>query len=175
MVGEFQTGRLRARPLTLDDVNLLAELNSDDEVMRYLTGRAMADEESALEVQSSLGCRWLLFSSQDNSFIGWVGAEPTPVSGEFDIGWRLRRTAWGEGFASEAAGELIEQLFAHGARRVVANTMAVNQRSRSVMERIGMAHVRTFHLEFEDPLPGTEYGEVEYELTREGTNRQQPL
>jgi len=45
--------------------------------------------------------------------------------------------------------------------------MAVNARSRAVMERCGMSHTRTFHLDFDDPLPGTEEGEVEYEITRD--------
>jgi len=169
VIGEFETGRLRARPITAADASFIAELNSDDEVMRHLTGRAMTREESALEVESALGSRWLLFTSNDN-FIGWVGAEPTAETGEFDIGWRLHRSAWSQGFASEAARELIDRLFAHGARRVVATTMAVNQRSRSVMDRIGMTYLRAFHLEFDDPLPGTEHGEVEYELTSEATN-----
>jgi RimJ/RimL family protein N-acetyltransferase len=44
--------------------------------------------------------------------------------------------------------------------------MAVNERSRRVMQRCGLRYCRTFHLTFEDPLPGTDQGEVEYELTR---------
>jgi len=45
--------------------------------------------------------------------------------------------------------------------------MAVNLASRRVMEKAGLAYVRTFHLEWENPLPGAEYGEVEYALTKE--------
>lgn len=51
-----------------------------------------------------------------------------------------------------------------GARRVWAQTMAVNPRSRRVLERCGMRYVRTFHEHFDDPIPGTEQGEVEYEI-----------
>jgi len=51
-------------------------------------------------------------------------------------------------------------------RRVWAQTMAVNSRSRRVMEKAGLAYVRTSHEEFDDPLPGTEHGEVEYALTK---------
>lgn len=54
-----------------------------------------------------------------------------------------------------------------GANRVVAQTMAVNTPSRKVMERIGLRFVRSFHEVFDDPLPGTQHGEVEYALTRE--------
>jgi hypothetical protein len=49
--------------------------------------------------------------------------------------------------------------------------MAVNHASRRVMEKAGLEYVRTFHLEWEDPLPGTEYGEVEYALTRDDWRR----
>jgi RimJ/RimL family protein N-acetyltransferase len=62
---------------------------------------------------------------------------------------------------------LVNALFADGATRVFAQTMAVNERSRSVMERIGLRQARTLRLELNDPLPGTELGEVEYELSRE--------
>lgn len=48
-----------------------------------------------------------------------------------------------------------------------AQTMAVNTRSRRVMEKAGLRHVRTFHPHWADPFPGTEHGEVEYELLRE--------
>ncbi|MGX1810916.1 GNAT family N-acetyltransferase [Nocardia sp. NPDC055321] len=53
-----------------------------------------------------------------------------------------------------------------GVERVWAQTMAVNIGSRRVMEKAGLTYVRTFHQHFDDPLPGTEHGEVEYELHR---------
>ena len=53
-----------------------------------------------------------------------------------------------------------------GVQRVVAETMAVNTRSRRVMEKIGLRHVRTFFVDWPDPLPGSDQGEVEYALTR---------
>lgn len=152
--------------MALVDMDLLVELNSDDEVMRHITGRPMTEDESAIEVKNSLGTRWLLYGSGNDSFFGWVGAVPTTSSDEYEIGWRLRRSAWGKGYATEGARALIELLFAEGAHRIVAETMAVNHRSRAVMDRIGLTYVRTFHLDFEDPLPGTEEGEVEYGLTR---------
>jgi RimJ/RimL family protein N-acetyltransferase len=51
--------------------------------------------------------------------------------------------------------------------------MAVNLASRRVMEKSGVTYVRTFHLEWEDPLPGTEHGEVEYALERADWERQE--
>ena len=54
-----------------------------------------------------------------------------------------------------------------GVRRVIAQTMAVNAASRGVMTAAGLTYVRTYFPEFDDPLPGTEQGEVEYEITLE--------
>ena len=157
---------MRLRPVCPEDVDLLAELNSDPEVMRYITGRPSTLDEVEVELDASLGARWLAFDDA-GTFLGWVGAVPVADGREYDVGWRLRRSAWGNGFATEAALALVHALFSAGASRVFAQTMAVNVRSRSVMERIGLRYERTFHLAFDDPLPGTELGEVEYELTRD--------
>jgi RimJ/RimL family protein N-acetyltransferase len=154
-----------------EDADLIALLNSDREVMRYLTGRPLTIEESRAEVAASLGNRWLLFTLDDGGFVGWVGADPAETQNQYDIGWRLVRSAWGHGLASEAARALVDELFDHGADRVTATTMAVNARSRGVMERIGLEQFRTFHLDIEDPLPGTEHGEVEYHLARRAWDR----
>jgi RimJ/RimL family protein N-acetyltransferase len=89
------------------------------------------------------------------------------VDDAYEVGYRLGRRWWGRGLAVEGTRAIIAAAFSLlGARRLTAQTMAVNQRSRRVMERCGMRHVRTFHLEFDDPLPGTELGEVQYEITR---------
>ena len=60
-----------------------------------------------------------------------------------------------------------------GARRVFAETMAVNLASRRVMEKAGLEYVRTFHVSWPDPIAGTEQGEVEYALTRGTWERRQ--
>jgi RimJ/RimL family protein N-acetyltransferase len=54
-----------------------------------------------------------------------------------------------------------------GVGRVVATIMAVNIRSRRVLEKTGLRHTRTLHLDWPDPLPGNEHGDVEYELPRD--------
>ena len=69
--------------------------------------------------------------------------------------------------ASEAARALLRHAFdTVGQSRVIAQTMAVNTGSRRVMEAIGMRYVRTYFPTWDDPLPGADLGEVEYEMTR---------
>ena len=78
-------------------------------------------------------------------FLGWFHFRPgkgAPVD-EPDLGYRLRKSAWGKGYATEGSRALIEKGFTElGVRRVVASTMAVNTRSRRVMEKAGLIFVR---------------------------------
>jgi RimJ/RimL family protein N-acetyltransferase len=84
-----------------------------------------------------------------------------------DLGYRLVRRYWRRGLASEASRALLRHAFdTVGQNRVIAQTMAVNTGSRGVMEAIGMRYVRTYFPSWDDPLPGTDLGEVEYEMTR---------
>lgn len=174
VIGDFSTERLAVRPMASDDLEYLAGLNSDTEVMRFITGRPTSKDETALEIEAALGTRWLVFARDGGEFLGWVGAVPMRTGNESEVGWRFRRSAWGHGYAAEASRVLIDQLFVNGARRVFAQTMATNERSRAVMERLGLRYCRTFHLYVDDPLPGTELGEVEWELTRSDWERRQP-
>ena len=85
-----------------------------------------------------------------------------------ELGFRLRRDAWGRGFASEGAIALVAVGFAdQDLARIAATTMAVNSASRRVMEKTGLTHVRTIYPSWRNPLPGSELGEVEYETTRQ--------
>ena len=86
-----------------------------------------------------------------------------------ELGYRLRRMDWGQGLASEGASALVNWGFRSGGYdKIVGTTMAVNHASRRVMEKIGMTHARTDHVDRPDPIPGSEEGEVWYELTRSG-------
>ena len=171
----LHTDRLRLEPVTDDHLRLLVQLNSDAEVMRFLIGRAATPEETYAEWERrrrdqsdderGLGY-WVGFEGQD--LAGWWSAsayagDPTRAG----LGYRLRRQVWGRGLATEGCRAMVDHAFSiPGIERVVAGTMAVNTRSRRVMEKLGMAHVRTWHEDWDDPLPGTEHGEVGYELTR---------
>ncbi|MER6009008.1 GNAT family protein [Nonomuraea angiospora] len=96
--------------------------------------------------------------------VGLWDHAPTDAGETVSIACRLRCAHWGHGYASEA---ILALAFEHvGARRAVATTMAVNHASRKVLERVGFARTRTVHLDWADPLPGTEQGEVVYERGR---------
>jgi RimJ/RimL family protein N-acetyltransferase len=172
-VPSLTTARLRLEPVVAEHLELMVELNSDPEVMRFIIGRAAGREEVLAEWAERRGPRtdagrglgyWAGFA--DAEFVGWWGLAATDEAGVANLGYRLRRAAWGEGYATEGAGALL----AHGfgilsLHRVCASTMAVNTGSRTVLEKLGMTHTETCVGEWRDPLPGWELGEVVYEIT----------
>lgn len=107
---------------------------------------------------------------QAGAFVGWFGLVPSGGA-VYDVGYRRRREWWGQELATEGTGALIDAAFERlGARTVIAETMFVNERSRRVMERCGLRCARTFHLDWDGPIPGTELGEVEYETGRHSSH-----
>jgi RimJ/RimL family protein N-acetyltransferase len=166
-IERLETERLQLRPLASSDVVALYELDSDPEVMRYtLHGRPSTLDEVEAMVRARIGARWMGYERATGEFVGWYALIPHEP-GEYEIGYRLRRAMWGRGLATEGTRALVGAAFERlGATRIWGQTMAVNTRSRAVMERCGLTHVRTFHLDWDDPIPGSEEGEVEYELRR---------
>jgi RimJ/RimL family protein N-acetyltransferase len=166
------TARLELRPLTADDSDLLVELDGDRAVMEFLTGREMPPDE-VIEVwmpqrtdpaHDRLGLGyWSAF--EGGEFVGWFCLTPSEDDAA-ELGYRLRQRAWGRGLASEGAARLLQHGFETvRLHRIWAETMAVNTRSRAVLERLGLRHLRTDVRQWDDPLPGSELGEVVYELT----------
>lgn len=163
----IETDRLVLRPLGPEHVDDLVALDADPEVMRYITGgKPTARAELEATVRAARGHRWAAF--HEDRFIGGFALDPAKGGpADRELGYRLRREAWGKGFATEGARALIALAFTElGARRVWAHTMTVNIASRRVLERCGLRYVRTFHLEWPEPIEGTELGDVEYELLR---------
>ncbi|NJQ15364.1 GNAT family N-acetyltransferase [Streptomyces bohaiensis] len=168
--------RLRLRPLRAADVPALHALHNDPEVMRYLTGGAPVSVEHVRTVELPRLTRW--FDAADGpgfwgaerrdgkgGLLGWFELRPLDANSAevFELGYRLRREVWGRRYASEGGRLLVRRAFERlGARRVTANTMAVNTASRRVMERCGLRYLRSYAEDWPDPLPGSEHGEVEY-------------
>jgi RimJ/RimL family protein N-acetyltransferase len=175
----LETERLELREFTDDDLENLVELDSDPEVMRFINGgRPTAREEIENEVLPAfLGYYerfagygfWAAVEKSTDRFIGWFHfrpAEGAPLN-EVELGYRLRRSAWGKGYATEGARALIDKGFAElGVQQVVASTMVVNVASQRVMENAGLKFVRTFHQPWPDYIEGEEEGDVEYALLR---------
>ena len=173
----LRTERLRLEPLTDEHLDLEVELDADPEVMRYLAdgGRSREQVERAharrlKRARDGLGM-WIGFAGDE--FVGlWMlqaphGPDQPEVQGEADLGYRLLRRKWRQGFATEGSRELLRYGFEDlGLDRIFAQTLTVNTPSRATMSKLGLTFVRQFPHSDEDDLPaGAEHGEVEYELT----------
>jgi RimJ/RimL family protein N-acetyltransferase len=153
----LETERLVLRHFTAADVDHLVALDADPEVMRYLSGgaptpRAVIEHEilphwlSYYERGAGFGY-WAAIEKASGDFLGWLLFRPPAGAGpgEVELGYRLRRAAWGKGYATEGARALIDKGFTEqGVQRVIATTYEDNLASRRVMEKLGMRLVRTF-------------------------------
>jgi RimJ/RimL family protein N-acetyltransferase len=173
------TERLVLRRMTDADLDEVVALHNDPEVMRYINGGApVPRDELARDLRDWNADPFLgrigAFS-YEGEFLGWFGLRSPRVHeivgterGDAEMGYRLRRAVWGQGLATEGARELLRYAFTRLAiPRVIAHTMAVNGASRRVMEKAGLKHLSTYHIEWVDPLPDAELGEVLYGLTRD--------
>ncbi len=143
----LETERLVLRGWREADRDPFFALNSDRAVMEFLpvTDRAASDNvvDRLIAAQEHDGCCfWAVERKADGAFLGFCGlmAPRAPLT-EFETGWRLSRDAWGHGLASEAARASVAWGWANlDALSIVAITVPLNQRSRAVMERIGMTY-----------------------------------
>lgn len=148
---ELQTPRLVLRQWREADLAPFAALNADPEVMRHFPTVLTRAESDALAfgARALIAARgwglWAVEVREGARFIGFVGlAEPrfdahfTPA---VEVGWRLARAHWGSGYATEGARAAISFAFDElGLEEIVSFTTVANERSRKVMERLGMTH-----------------------------------
>jgi RimJ/RimL family protein N-acetyltransferase len=177
----LETPRLVLRQFTAGDVDNLFNLNSDPEVMRYLTGGRATPREEIRDriIPHHLGVygrldrlgTWAAESAATGEFLGWFHFRPGHGSDDItdvELGYRLRRSSWGKGYATEGSRALISLGFADlGVQRVFALVMTVNTGSRRVLEKCGLTLVRTLPFDGPDGVAGAEHGTAEYALTRQ--------
>jgi RimJ/RimL family protein N-acetyltransferase len=171
MRASFEAARLSLSLVREIDRENVVALERDPEVMRFLNGGRPATEEGVDEGASFLTPRggeddvWAAVETRSGAFLGWFSLRHVR-EGVGELGYRLRRDAWGRGLATEGATALVAMGFAdHDFARIVASAMAVNRPSRRVLEKTGFTHMRTVYPGWRNPLPGSELGEVEYEIT----------
>lgn len=156
---ELRTDRLVLRRWKDSDLEPWAAMNADPEVREHL-GDLLTREQSDASVarfQAEFDERgygwWAVEVLATGEFIGFAGLDQVddgmPFTG-VEIGWRLARSAWGQGYATEAAVAVLDfGLGALGLPEVLAVTTATNLRSQAVMRRIGMT--RDAADDFDDP------------------------
>jgi len=148
-VPEVRTERLILRGWRPTDRAPFAALNTDREVMQHFPStlsRAASDRLVDATVDGWAANRfglWAVEVAADGKFVGFVGlSRPSfeaPFMPAIEVGWRLAREAWGHGYATEAARAALAFGFERlGLEEIVSFTVPANERSRRVMERLGM-------------------------------------
>jgi RimJ/RimL family protein N-acetyltransferase len=149
----LESERVYLREFVLSDEDHLLNLDSDPEVMKYLTGgkattrdsiqRMMTRVHSELKKHDGKFGVWAAIEKETESFMGWFHL--FPPRDELDntkklfLGYRLQKKYWGLGYATEVSTKLIEKAFKDfNADEVFAQSMKANLDSQKVMTKIGM-------------------------------------
>ena len=161
-----ETVRLRLRTWSEADKAEFVRTTNRPAVMRWLGG-VQSEQSMAAGFERIDGYQrdfghtlWVVERKSDDALLGFCGLKRVnspgaSCTGDFEIGWRLREDAWGQGFAKEAAIASLDLAFARfGAPHVVALTLAGNADSQGLIMRLGMR--RRPDLDFEDSRFGTE-------------------
>jgi RimJ/RimL family protein N-acetyltransferase len=178
----LETARLTLRQFTEADAGSLFVLDSDPEVMRYVGPQYAPPDEAAYRERirayflpyhdkgPDFGF-WAAEETATGRFVGWFHLRPALDyrfareagfrEGEFDVGYRLMRWAWGNGYATEVTRALLQRGFAHSdVQAVVACVLVGNAASCRVLEKCGLRRVSEF------PLPGFDMPAAKYAIAR---------
>ena len=160
-IPELRTARLRLRVWTAADLAPFADLNADPRVMEHFPAPLSRAESDALAARIAAHFAahgfglWAVEVPGVTAFIGFVGLAVPSFTAPFtpcvEIGWRLAAAHWGAGYATEGARAALDFGFGSlGLDEIVSFTVPANQRSRRVMERLGMH--RAPEDDFDHPL-----------------------
>lgn len=160
MTEVLTTARLALRPLGLDDADLVVELFTDPVVKKYTGGpqseTAIRDEMRVSTRRGGNGCIgiWTIVRTEDREKLGTVALLPMPVDtqvtdydlvipgqypdAEIEIGFFLKPSAWGQGYAGEACRRVLKLVFEDSPlTEIVANFDPANEASRKLLTRLG--------------------------------------
>ena len=161
-----ETERLRLRNWEPEDLDEFVRHTNTEAVMRWLGGVWPLEKHEAAFGRIKAYERdhghtfWLVERKSDGELLGFCGlkrvnSEGAPNPGDFEIGWRLREDAWGQGYAKEAAiASLNLALLRFGAPHVVALTIPANEPSQGLMMRLGMTRREDMDFESADVPEG---------------------
>ena len=153
-----ETDRLILRELLPEDVKGMFELDSDEEVHRYLGGnpvnsinQSIADIEFIRKqyLENGIG-RWAVIEKSTNNFIGWSGLklitdEVNNHTNYYDIGYRFIKKSWGKGYATESAMTVIKYGFEQmSLKEIIGIADIENEGSINVLEKCGLKKLGNF-------------------------------
>ena len=144
-IPEITTERLRLRGFRAADRDAFAAMNAEPAVMEYFPGTldraasdAMLDRIRERWAADGHGL-WAVERLDDGAFLGFTGIARLAYLEQPEVGWRFVPSAWGQGYATEAAEAALAFGFGElGLPEIVSVTTVGNERSIAVMRRLGM-------------------------------------
>ncbi|MGE6257282.1 GNAT family N-acetyltransferase [Heyndrickxia sporothermodurans] len=159
----FETERLIMRDFEVSDLPEFKRMNEDPEVMRFFP-KTLSHEETEGFYEAILNelktCGYGLYAAErkeTNEFIGFIGFHQATFESDFtpciEIGWRLKKEAWGQGFATEGAKGCLEYAKEnYDFDNIYSFTAVINRPSEKVMQKIGLVKIDTFTHPKLDPV-----------------------
>ena len=144
-----ETPRLALRAFTPADADDLYRLDRDPRVVRYV-GNGRPTPRAEIETRLARAARnyaiypglgtWYATRRDTGAFVGWFSLKYCPPTTDVEVGYRLLHEAWGRGYATEGATELVRYAFDDlGLYRVIAVTHPDNRASQHVLAKVGLA------------------------------------
>ena len=141
----LETPRLRLRQFREGDLDAWARITSDPEVMRYVGGSPLSREDAWRSLGYLLGHwkirgfgLWAAEEKETGALVGRIGLYQPEGWPGLEVGWRVERARWGEGFASEGGAASLAYAFeALGAQRVISVIEPPNAASIRVAQKLG--------------------------------------
>lgn len=151
----LETSRLRLRDWEETDLYPFSQLNADEKVMMYFPKTLSSGETNAFYktiISEIKECGFGLYAVEEKrnkEFIGFIGFHRATFESDFtpciEIGWRLKKEAWGKGYATEGATACLQYGFTElNFNDVYSFTAYTNKPSKNVMRKIGMNFIKTF-------------------------------
>jgi RimJ/RimL family protein N-acetyltransferase len=152
----FQSERLGFRNWFTTDIEIMAEINSDEEVMEFFPSIKSKKETTEFigrmqnQLQEKGICYYAVDKLETKEFIGFIGLSEQIFASDFtpciDIGWRLKKDEWNKGYATEGAKRCLDYVFNMlKLEKIFAVAPIVNLKSELVMKKIGMKKVKNFN------------------------------
>ncbi|MBK9413661.1 MAG: GNAT family N-acetyltransferase [Bacteroidetes bacterium] len=153
----IETDRLFLRQFIADDAIELFNLNNDPDVVKYTGDKPFRDLREAQQFVNDYSYssipsnpntpigRWAVIRKSDNTFIGWCGLKFVEKLNEIDLGFRLHKIFWGQGFATEAGIGCLDFGFHKlKVKEIAGRSMKENLASIRVLEKCGMKYRNDF-------------------------------
>ena len=151
----FQSERLGFRNWTVDDLHPFSQMNMDKDVMEFFPNKLTFNQTKIFlnRLKKEFIQNGFTFYAveivENGEFIGFIGIEEANFDADFtpciEIGWRLKKSAWNRGYATEGAIKCLYYAFSNlNIETIYSFTAAINKKSENVMKKIGMKKVGEF-------------------------------